>query len=222
MSYTGVRRTLQRISESAQSIGEGGDARVVVSTIEAVEGISEICYKFSKEAETPRGRNVMSRELEVHSKIYEVLSAQHDLKIGAPSPYYYCEMGGNKLIGMERLHARSIDDLLRGFGSLPEWFGEVEIDELCNQLIKAIDLLHEHNLYHRDLHKGNVMVTQASSREELGKLGYIIDFGLSGIGHEGMDPYKKETNGQVFTYADDYGRIEFFRKELKELKERTL
>jgi hypothetical protein len=36
-----------------------------------------------------------------------------------------------------------------------------------------------------------------------------------------MDPYKKETAGQTFTYAQDYGRINAVSNRLKELKLRS-
>lgn len=222
LSYKGMRRALRMINESAQQIGMGGDAFVVVSKVETLDGVSEVCYKFSKAAETPRGRNVMDQEMDIHSQFYELLSPLEELQIGVPKPLYYCEMANQKFIAMEKLPARSVDDLLRGFGSLPDWFDDDCVDVFCDELTKTLDVCHANGLYHRDLHMGNIMVAQAKTREDAPKLGYIIDFGLSSRGIDGMEPYKKEAQGRVFTYADDYGRIKHIGSELKKLKKRIL
>jgi hypothetical protein len=66
------------------------------------------------------------------------------------------------------------------------------------------------------------MVAQAQAKEDAPKLGYIIDFGVSAHGVEGMDPYRTEGGGEVFTFSEDYGRINHVRKQLKQLKARTV
>jgi serine/threonine protein kinase len=221
-SYRGLRKTMKMIVDSAREIGVGGDAYVVVAEVESVDGVSEVCYKFAHEERTPRGRNAMEQEMTIHGEFYDIVSAMEDSTVGVPKPYYYIEMGGKKMFAMERLRARSVDDLLRGFGSLPEWFDDEHVDSLCDGLTQALDACHAQGLYHRDLHFGNIMVTQSKTQEKADKLGYIIDFGLSAKGIEGMDPYKKETAGQTFTYGQDYGRINSVRNRLKELKLRSL
>lgn len=116
---------------------------------------------------------------------------------------------------MEKLPAKSIDDIRRGKGTLPEWVTERHIEQFTHDIIEALDHCHSQNLYHRDLHFGNIMFTQSPT--EVDKLGYIIDFGLSGFGQADMDPYKKETNTETFTYDNDYGRIDAVRDELLRL-----
>jgi len=216
----GIRKAIEMINQSASEIGAGGDAVVVIAESESVEGYSRICYKIAHKERTPRGRNTMSQEIDIHNKFYDIIAGLESSTIGVPKPYYYVEMSGQKIIAMERLKARSVDDLLRGFGSLPEWFNDEQVDVLCDDLIHALDACHTQGLYHRDLHLGNIMVTQSEKHENVDKLGYLIDFGLSGMGVEDMDPYKKEVTGRTFTYSEDYGRIEAVRNRLKELKQR--
>lgn len=213
VSIPGIKRSIDQIITDQESIGEGGDARVVVSKAEEVDGVQEICYKFAKEAETPRGRNAMSEEMRLQQEFLDVVNT-YDLPIGVPSPYYYAERDGHKTLAMERLPARSLDDLRRGFGSLPAWWSEHDVNELCDGLRHSLETLHECGLYHRDLHAGNIMINNTPERENVAKLGYVIDFGLSARVSEGFDPYQKEQAGEVFTYSEDCGRIEQFRKDL--------
>ncbi len=220
LNYPGVRHTLREISERNISVGEGGDAFVVASKSETERGTSELCYKFARAQGTNRGRNSMDQELDLQRSFYQCLQAVPGLRVGIPEPLYYCEMGSKKMIAMERLTARSVDHLQHGLGSIPDWVTDEHIDTFCDELERSLDILHERGLYHRDLHLGNIMFTQSSTEVE--KLGFIIDFGLSGFGQEGMDPYRKEQNGTSFTYDDDYGRIKTVRTELKRLKQGSL
>ncbi len=213
--YKGLRRTLSELKQHAQEIGKGNDAVVVVATTEFVDGTYDVCYKFSKEPETPRGRNSMDVETELQNKFQNIVNDIPENSIGVPEAYYYTQIGNQKFIAMEKLQAKSIDNLRRGFGSMPTWVTERHIDQFIQDLINTIDICHQKGLYHRDMHLGNIMFTQSPT--ETDKLGYIIDFGLSGHGQEGLDPYRKETNTETFTYKDDYGRINKVKEELLRL-----
>lgn len=214
-TYKGLRRTLDELRQHEQEIGRGGDAIVVVAKTESVDGTYDICYKFSKEAETPRGRNDMDQETQFQNKFQAIVNQIPDNSVRVPEAYYYTEIGTQKFIAMEKLRARSIDHLRRGYGSMPKWVTEWHIDKFIQDLINTIDTCHENGLYHRDMHLGNIMFTQSPT--ETDELGHIIDFGLSGHGQEGMDPYRKETNTETFTYKDDYGRINKVKEELLRL-----
>lgn len=212
VNLEGIRSVIDRIKDEQEVIGEGGDAIVVVSRNEVAELPPVVCYKFAKSEETPRGRNPLSVEAEIQGEVYDIAADRPDSAIGVPMPYYATEMGNDKLIAMEKLPARSVDDVLRGKGLLPDWF---DVDVFCDQLQGFLDVMHERNLYHRDMHFGNVMIRQSAHYPEDGKLGYLIDFGLTGYGHEGMDPYRKEQAGEVFTYNNDYAIINKIRRDLK-------
>jgi serine/threonine protein kinase len=202
------------LTKNSKSIGEGGDADVYIAESEIKNGVSAICYKFAKQVGKNLGRNTMERELDLHMAFYKSLEA-FDSSVKAPSPYYYCEFGTHKMIAMERLPARSIDDLRHGKGSLPSWIDEQTIHTFCDDLLKSLEHCHKQGLYHRDLHFGNMMFTQSAAPTEV--LGYIIDFGVSAFGVEGLEPYKSTDSRGTFTYDDDYGRVEAVRSTLLSL-----
>ncbi len=211
---------INEVLAHAEQIGEGADGRVVIDT-RGEHGLNpEVCCKFALVETLKRGRNSMIEEIEMQSAFYEAAASYADIRIGVPEPYYEVDTGNIQMIAMEKLYARSVDDVLRGFGTLPTNF---DVDVFCDALRSFIDAMHTQGLYHRDLHYGNIMVTQPSGSVSEGEerpLGYVIDFGLSGYAQESMEPYKKENAGIVFTYDDDYGRIESVRKDLKGLQSR--
>lgn len=211
VNLEGIRKTLDTVKANQEKIGEGGDAYVVIAKTEIKKFPPEVCYKFAKAEATPRGRNPMAYEAELQSDFYEQAQKLAELHIGVPEPYYSSELGHDKLIAMEKLPAKSVDDILRGIGSLPEWF---DIDRFCDNLEKFLNALHEQGLYHRDMHVGNVMIRQSIEEPADGWWGYVIDFGLSGYGAENMDPYRKEMADMVFTYHKDDDIINEVRQAL--------
>ncbi len=214
-SLEGIKRVFHEIRHHSREIGSGGDAIVLVAEYEDMNGGSPVCYKQARIVGLHRGRNTPEVELSLQSDFYNALKDVDSLRIGVPEPYYFSEMDDQRIIAMERLRARSIDELLRGFGGIPTWVTEVHIDVFCDELLRTIDIFHKKGLFHRDLHLGNIMFTQLPEESE--KLGYIIDFGVSSHGVEGMDPYKDSVRGETLTYSDDYGKIEKVRSELKNL-----
>ncbi len=212
-----ILNTLEHIQKNAEEIGTGADGRVVIDRTDMREANPEICYKFSLLETIKRGRNSIVEEAELQSAFYEAAEQLPLKDIGIPAPYYEIDVFKTQMIAMEKLHARTADEILRGIGSLPPWF---DVDRFCDSLRTFIDAMHKLGLYHRDMHFGNVMISQHATWKEGEPMGYIIDFGLSGYGSENMEPYKKEVAGDLFTYDDDYGRIQFLRTSLKALVER--
>lgn len=218
INVEGIKNTIESIKKHKEQIGEGGDAFVVIAKNEIREFPPEVCYKFAKVEKTPRGRNAMPYEAELQEDFYRIVEEISEYNIGVPMPFYSVELGRDKMIAMEKLPAKSVDDILRGMGSLPEW---LDIDKFCDQLEGLFTELHAKGLYHRDMHVGNIMIRQTHDEPEDGKWGYLIDFGLSGYGMEGMDPYKKDVAGSVFTYANDNGIVDIVRNSLFEYKSRN-
>lgn len=215
-SFASMKEIIQRIQLGAREIGRGGDAYVVVDRNEIRELPPEICYKFAIAEKTPRGRNTHTEEAELQGKFYEV-ALHSKAAVGIPTPFYALEMGDKKIIAMEKLHAASIDDILRGRGVLPDWF---EIDTFCEELKKLLDAFHDQDLYHRDMHLGNIMISQAQLRVDTPKMGYVIDFGLSHHSVGGIGAYHQEVAGDTFTYNDDYGIIASVKNELHKYRKR--
>ncbi len=219
ISFQGFKKVFNRILNSKQSIGEGGDAYVYISESELTNGTTALCYKFAKQIGKNLGRNSLEQELDLHVDFYKTLK-NFNSSVKVPEPYYYCEFMSHKMIAMERLRARSIDDLLRGFGSVPAWVNEETVNNFCNDIKKTLDHCHAQGFFHRDLHLGNLMFTQSPTPTPV--LGYIIDFGVSTVGHDGLEPYKSNDSRGTFTYADDYGRIEQVRSSLMRLIARRI
>lgn len=208
---------VEHIKHNQLIIGEGGDAWVVVDKNEIIDLPPEICYKIFKQEATPRGRNSVVAEHDLQSVIYDILEENQSLRIKAPRPFYALEVGAEKILAMEKLPARSIDDLLRGRGTLPHW---INIEQFCNQLELVLQCLHTKNIYHRDMHLGNIMISQ--SQIDAGQpMGYLIDFGLSGYAYDPQFAYKKEVADMTFTYNQDSSIMKTVRSSLHGLRERS-
>lgn len=207
-----VEVLIKKLETEGKEIGRGGDAVVLVD--DPALGLSDrgVCYKIALEEVVKRGRNSIRTEVAIQNEFY-TLAKQRDSIIGVPKPHFEFEAGSMKLIAMEKLPAASVDDILRGRGRVPEW---LDVDVFCDELKAFLDEAHKRGLYHRDMHRGNVMITQSVTPAEKGYWGYVIDFGLSGHGTEGFEPYKKEQAGMVFTYNGDYGIVTTLRHELRD------
>lgn len=213
-----VINAYESIQRNAVEIGRGADARVIIDTADIYNINPEICYKIALQETLKRGRNSISEEAEMQSEFYEVSQTIKNQRIGVPTPFYEIGISTIQMIAMEKLHARSVDEILRGIASLPDWF---DTDVFCDSLTEFLDVMHANNLYHRDMHFGNIMISQNTTWNEGEQIGYVIDFGLSTYGFSNMEPYKKEVAGDTFTYDDDYGRINLLRKSLKALQRRN-
>ncbi len=214
-----IHAFMERVKKDHTFVGEGGDALVVMADNDIMNLPPELCYKIAKSETIKRGRNSLAEEAKIHEEVMNLAAELVDSKIGIPTPHYVSEIGNSKIFAMEKLPAKSVDDIMRGQGSVPEW---LDIDEFCAEIKKLIDHLHLHGIYHRDLHVGNVMVRQSIEAPEDGTYGYMIDFGLSGYGQENMDPYRRESAGETFTYRDDYAIVSEVKKALSTRRNRTL
>ncbi len=215
ISVQSLVSTIKTILANQQRIGEGADAVVVIEKNEIRHLPPEICYKLAKAEIAPRGRNSMDVEAELQAIAYNTLRVSN-LKIQVPQPLYQTDFGAVKLIAMEKLPAKSIDEILRGLGTVPDW---LDIDAFCAELTAALDALHAAGLFHRDLHIGNIMLAQASEPPINEPHGYIIDFGLSCQANEDFDPYHDEKMDGIFTYNNDYDIIKKVTLALKSARD---
>lgn len=84
---------------------------------------------------------------------------------------------------MERMHAVSLKDVLENGVKLPESF---ELELFFEQLGSFIKKMHDIQVYHRDLHEGNVMIDVETG------LPVVIDFGL------GYKAIRSEGEGNIY------------------------
>jgi len=217
-NVAGIRSVLERIKEEQIEIGRGGDGYVVVSKNEINNYPPVICYKFAITETTPRGRNTLEGEAQMQSDFYDFANGLESSRVGVPMPFYATELGADKVFAMEKLNAKSVDDILRGMGRVPEWF---DLDSFCDQLQDFFEAAHANGLYHRDMHVGNIMISQSVTEPEDGKWGHVIDFGLSGHGLEGMDPYVRERAGEKYKYSPDDAIVLEIKRKLRDYLERN-
>lgn len=126
----------------------------------------QIVNSVSKEAELLNLANSIAEDVEV-PRPYQDVEAIFKAKNGKEESF--------QAIAMERLNAVSLKDILEGKAEFPMKFIEKEGGQFLYDFFKKIDnfleKIHERNLYHRDMHAGNVMINL-----ETGKPG-VIDFG---------------------------------------------
>lgn len=103
----------------------------------------------------------------------------------------------------------------------PDLIKNLDIENFCNHLKKFFIRLHEKNIYHRDLHEGNVMIQRDTLKP------VVIDFGLAKIAFEEDKPYievmyrdmgkgYKEKMGDKL--LDDMNQIDKIRLKLRDIQ----
>ena len=158
----------------------------------------------------------------------EFFSELHEIKddVSVPRPFssatYIREDWGKgymikehiHILGMERLNAISLEDILEGKAKLP---AKYDHDAFFVKLRKFVKKMHEEqHVYHRDLHQGNIMVNIDTGNP------HIIDFGKSTRDTED-EAYKKDYTDNrgkqiTTTYKKDEDFIDEIEKMIKELQ----
>ncbi|MFT7645187.1 MAG: serine/threonine protein kinase [Candidatus Paceibacteria bacterium] len=203
----GLKEKVDSVIAEQEMIGEGQDGYVLIAKSEVQEGFSEVCYKVAKRSKVnPRSKNSLSEEVKIHDDVYELNNELGDSCIGVPALLYSAKLDRIEFIAMERLPAKSMQDISDGDGVVPDW---IDVEVFCRDLKKLIDKMHSKGLYHRDLHLGNIMVSQYSEPPEDGKSGYMIDFGLSAYVEEGEDPYSKKVKERNLVTDEYISRLDF-------------
>lgn len=191
---------IREISQTGEKIGFGMTAEVFTSKTDP-----SVCYKIISK-EHPVFRNSVHKEADLLTKACRIKS-----DIILPEPYYSIETDGPQIfevLVMRRLEALSIEDIIKKNLPLPENFN---FDEFFKEITKYFDKLHASNIYHRDLHWGNIMIEGETGRP------CIIDFGMSREEYLSTEnPYKiTNSRGGEHFITDDMIRIREVRNELR-------
>lgn len=189
-----IVKEISELANTENSIGKGKTAEVFISKTNP-----HVCYKIMHENAEYQFRHSAYSEGEFLVKA-ENISRSSDVKI--PKPYYSIlaknENGSEfEVLVMERLHAKSIKDILHNNLDVPENFN---FKEFVSRIEKFFLKLHEQKIHHRDAHGGNIMIEDETSNP------CIIDFGSATVAMlSSEDPYQ-QTNSQektiVFTPDD--------------------
>lgn len=160
---------LERMDRKKVKIGMGNNAEVF-----GVEGeplFENICVK--KILKYPKVK-INSIEAE-----FEFQEAVHDLNIKTPRNILMVRNNETKeeFILMEKIRGASLGDILDPQSNvlIPDTYNH---EQFFETLKKMVDTMHENNIYHRDLHSGNVMVDEEGNP-------VVIDFGAADHGYGG-------------------------------------
>lgn len=143
-------------------------------------------------------------------------------EVGVPKPFYSIEHStidpkGNlaniSALAMERLDAVSIEEVISGKKDLPATF---DAKTFWKRLLDFVTRMHAKNIYHRDLHSGNIMIGKEDGRP------YIIDFGTAAYATE-YDAYERPMRGNVATtrFIEDFDGLEKVQTELEKMRHLT-
>lgn len=208
----GVRDMIKRQYKTAEDLlnditkrlGQGMTAEVCF-----LASNDKLCLKvYKKKIEEVEGLFFLPPEDELYMQ-----NKVSFIKGGARSPKAYCAFEDNetedglKYLLMERLNAVSIEDVACGRAELPESF---DFYKFSVALKKYIEDMHDvFNIYHRDLHEGNIMIDKVTG------MPYVIDFGTSKEFYGEGDPYEVVKGNVVERKTSDEGMI---KKVLERLR----
>lgn len=154
-----------KLNENRIEIGYGQAGHVISSRSQP-----EVCYKvlFDKE-KLPSGTNDIAKETSIQSSVWEQMDGHYGVRV--PVVYGFIHEKGTRAMIMELLDAPSLRKVVeRKAENFPENF---DTDTFFSALEQFVRELHMKNIYHRDLHAGNVLVDRKTG------MPCVIDFGLS-------------------------------------------
>lgn len=159
-----IYATLARIGEASENptlfAGRGKTGEVYRDTKD-----ERLCYKTIINFASYESWNSVEKEAHFLEEL-ENFSVEG---VRTPRVYSVIDLPEVKAIVMEFLPAKNIDIIEEKKLPLPEGF---DVRDFFRRIRAYIQALHERNIYHRDLHGGNILIGDDGTP-------YIIDFGQS-------------------------------------------
>lgn len=174
---------------------------------------------------------VITREMEALLKApdeAQFLLELQDLKseVKVPNPLFTIEatvrgeyshkLRTKSILCMETLDGITLKDIFDHKQELPENFDLIKFCSSLNNFIKRMN--EDFNIYHRDLHAGNVMIDIQTG------MPCVFDFGLSKKKFlTDEDPYKTEIDvrNQIFSFQKDHEQVIKIENRLKDFYLKT-
>ena len=152
---------LQTLELHATSIGEGGNADVLVAE---ETPFKKVCLKKIKQKPL-----ILSNDIDQEHK-YQIMA--REAGVPTPLPLISFETEKEKYLIMERVYGHTILEILEKPSLLSKKYDFAVFSKALDEAIKK---MHGAGLYHRDLHSKNVMINKDG-------MPIIIDFGTATIG----------------------------------------
>ena len=203
----------QLLLSGEQRIGKGMSAEVHYYGDE-----SGVCLKVIT-PETLDARRTMrsiTREARMQEEVHDLLDEEG---IIVPRPYFEVTFEYTKpdqedevwqtcqVMCMERLNAVSLEDVLDRGVAIPETYDQEQFFEMLKD---SIETLHDHNIHHRDLRSGNVMIDRESGRP------CLIDFEFTEQVYGDEDPYKEQGPRGTSVRPKDLVGLRDMRNEMRQ------
>src|SRR3989344_6868791 len=168
-----IIKTIEVIGKNPIALGHGMAAKVYTFKDQP------FCIKEITNENPKYSFNDTEREMEIQMDV---------VRMGIRSPYPILILEkeqGRKFVAMETIKGGSLRDVEEKRIVLPKDFDNKSFFDEVAQMVK---ILHENNLYHRDLHTGNIMFEMQKDK----CIPVIIDFGHSSYIYGNDNPYREE------------------------------
>lgn len=168
-----AHKLIDEVMDDRIKIGEGQNANVYFS---AETKRQKFCVKHLKESPGRRHYQSIDWEMRLQEE-----ARQAGVRVPQPVLALITE-DDDAFMVMETIKGSSLQDIINGSVEVPAAYRE---NVFWNKLEQMMVKLHENNLYHRDLHSGNIMI-DADSGDPI-----LIDFGWSAYVPGGDNPYRE-------------------------------
>lgn len=185
-----IQATLARIDEATRRadmyVGEGKTAEVYKDPQEP-----NVCYKTVVNFEKYEAWNSIGKEAHFLEELEDLVVEG----VRTPRVISVIDLPHVKALSMEYLDADNIKILIEKKRPLPPNF---DVGQFFKRVRAYVDTMHKRNIYHRDLHGGNILVGKDGTP-------YIIDFGQAALSINADEAYDRAgQNRIVLTSDDDY------------------
>lgn len=202
-----IMKSLERQVEVGDSdyLDAGENGKVIASLRQ-----ERACYKvLYPERVRTHGLNIVREAVMQHHA--SKLLGQHEGVAQVPKVLAFVDHERARAIMMDKIEGVSMLKVLEGTARLPDGF---DIDACFEKIERAVTLLNEHHIYHRDLtdNAGNVMIDQDGEP-------WIVDFGsaVKAIGSDDVDErFYTLTPGGALIMAHDHSGVLSLKKRLKD------
>lgn len=200
-----AEKTISDIDANGLSIGSGKTATVMV-----LEQRNDICLKIVDKNRSRSNHVNINNNVNDELSFLDKLSSKQFLKELnlaqekiVPKPFLSKKEFNREFLFMEQIKGSSLEDILKDKKNMSQ---NINWELFFSKLENIIQKLHTHNIYHRDLHAGNIMINE--NHEPI-----IIDFGNA---YESFfvdeNPYREELGTRTITYKSDEENIQQLKK----------